>query len=75
MQIRPVGAELFHADGLTKLISVFRNCANAPKNDNAMLVHSLVKVTTRIHHKCQSQLILHHAMKTHTTEDIQFHSF
>jgi hypothetical protein len=35
MKIRPVGAELFHADGRTdmkKLIVVFRNFANAPKN-------------------------------------------
>jgi len=38
MKIRPVGAELFHADGRTnrrtgmaKLIVVFRNFANAPK--------------------------------------------
>jgi len=39
MKIYPVGAELFHADGrtdgptdMTKLIIVFRNFANAPKN-------------------------------------------
>ena len=35
MTIRPVGAELFHADGrthVTKLIVAFRNFANAPKN-------------------------------------------
>ena len=40
MKIRPVGAELFHADGwtdggqtdMTKLIVAFRNLANAPKN-------------------------------------------
>jgi hypothetical protein len=38
MKIRPVGAELFPEDGradrqidMTKLIVVFRNCANAPK--------------------------------------------
>ena len=34
-KIRPVGAELFHADGqtnTTKLIVTFRNFANAPKN-------------------------------------------
>jgi hypothetical protein len=32
---RPVGAELFHADGrtdMTKLIVAFRNFANAPKS-------------------------------------------
>ena len=35
MKIRPVGAKLFHADGRTdmmKLIIVFRNFADAPKN-------------------------------------------
>jgi hypothetical protein len=35
MKIRPVGAELFHADSrtdMTKLIVAFRNFANAPKN-------------------------------------------
>jgi hypothetical protein len=34
-KIRPVGADLFYADGrtdMTKLIVVFRNFANAPKN-------------------------------------------
>jgi len=35
IEIRPVGAELFHADGqadTTKLIVAFSNSANAPKN-------------------------------------------
>jgi hypothetical protein len=35
MKFRPVGAELFDADGridMTKLIVAFRNFANAPKN-------------------------------------------
>ena len=35
MNIQPVGAELFHADGrtdMTKLIVAFRNFANAPKS-------------------------------------------
>jgi len=35
MKIRPLGAELFHADGQTdmaKLIVAFRNFADAPKN-------------------------------------------
>jgi hypothetical protein len=36
MKIRPVGAELFHADGrtdthMTKLIRAFRDFANVPK--------------------------------------------
>jgi len=37
MKIRPVGAELFHADGqtdMTKLIVVFLNFSKAPKEDN-----------------------------------------
>ena len=39
MRFRPVGADLFHADGrggepyTTKLIVAFRICANAPKNN------------------------------------------
>jgi hypothetical protein len=35
MEIRPVGDEMFRADGredMTKLIVAFRNFANAPKN-------------------------------------------
>jgi hypothetical protein len=35
IKIRPVGAELFHADrraDMTKLIVAFRNLAKAPKN-------------------------------------------
>ena len=39
MKLRPLGAELFHADrrtdirtDMTKLIVAFRNFANAPKN-------------------------------------------
>ena len=37
IEIRAVGAELFHADGrtdMTKLIVAFRNFANAPQNSN-----------------------------------------
>ena len=32
IEIRPVGAELFHVDRHMKLIVAFRNFANAPKN-------------------------------------------
>jgi len=35
VKIRPLGVELFHADGrtdITRLIVAFRNFANAPKN-------------------------------------------
>ena len=34
MKIRPVGAELLHADrqtGMVKLIVIFLSCSNAPK--------------------------------------------
>ena len=42
MKIRPVGAELFHADGrteadMTKVIIVFRNFANAHKSRHLRL--------------------------------------
>ena len=47
MKIRPVGAELFHADrrtdgqtDMTKLIVAFRNFANASKN--VCLCHVLI---------------------------------
>jgi len=39
MEIRPVGAELFHAERRTdtmKLIVIFRNFANAPKINNSL---------------------------------------
>jgi len=39
MKIRPVGAELFQADGrkdMTKLIVAFRNSVNAPKNGSGV---------------------------------------
>jgi hypothetical protein len=41
MKFRPVGAELFHADGrtdMTKLKVAFRKFANAPKNQSAEAV-------------------------------------
>jgi hypothetical protein len=44
-KIRPVGAELFHADGqtdsrtdVTKLIVAFRNFANAPTNESTAYI-------------------------------------
>jgi hypothetical protein len=43
MKIRPVGAELFHADGqtdTTQLIVAFRNFANSPKS-SAFCPHSV----------------------------------
>jgi len=44
MKIRPVGAELFHADGridMTKLIVTFRNFPNPPKNDSYLTERTL----------------------------------
>jgi len=46
MNIRPVGAELFYADGwtdMTKLLVAFRKFANAPKmaRYNAKIVRTL----------------------------------
>jgi hypothetical protein len=46
MKIRPVGAELFHADGqtdMTKLIVVFRNLAKAPKKMLLVEINSEVQ--------------------------------
>jgi hypothetical protein len=57
MNIRSVGAELFHADGrtgMTKLIVAFRNFANAPNNAfygdriSAPAVVNLVSATVRL---------------------------
>ena len=39
MKIRPIGAELFHADGrtdMTKLIVAFRHFANAPETNKVV---------------------------------------
>ena len=51
MEIHPVGAELFHAEGQTKgqtdmakLIVAFRNIANAPKNQNFSLYKGTITV-------------------------------
>jgi hypothetical protein len=41
IKIRPVGAELLHADGrtdLTKLIVAFHNFANRPKNSMSKIL-------------------------------------
>jgi hypothetical protein len=47
MKIRPVGAQLFHADGrtdVTKLIHAFRNFADAPKKPKCRLTCRIQKV-------------------------------
>jgi len=51
MKVRPVGAELFHSGGrtdMTKLIVVFRNFANAPKNRDCNS-HNGRKVALKYH--------------------------
>ena len=56
IKIRPVGAELFHADGLmdmTKLIVAFRNFSNVPKNGTCCF--SMKIMVTRTRHR----IILH----------------
>jgi hypothetical protein len=53
-KIRPVGAELFHADGrtdrqtdMTKLTVAFRTFANAPKNMSRQLASGFEATTFR----------------------------
>jgi hypothetical protein len=71
MKIRPVGAEVFHANGqidMTKLIAAFRNFANAPKmvgrvfipqNMNAVFnSQSLQHEPTRVWLKRETAVIL-----------------
>jgi len=52
MKIRPVGAELFHADGrtdMTMLIVAFREFANGPKNySNNSQYTSILKIVPTI---------------------------
>ena len=50
VKIRPVGAELFHADGqtdrrtgMTKLIDAFRTFRNAPKNSSHQEIQLALK--------------------------------
>jgi len=48
MKIRPVGAELLHADrwtDMTKLTVAFRNMANAPKNKPCFVSTIYISVT------------------------------
>ena len=51
MKIRPVAAQLFHADGRTDrqtdktmLMVVFRNIVNAPKNDTFKIFQELLQL-------------------------------
>ena len=63
MKIRPVGAELVHADGqtdrqrdMTKLIVSFSNFANAPKIQSVMY-KEIIAVCSQIHTKHINTLI------------------
>ena len=42
MKIRPMGAELFHANGQTKLIVAFHNFANMSKNEYIVVLTVIV---------------------------------
>jgi hypothetical protein len=58
MKIRPVEAELVHADGRTvtkKLIVAFRNFANAPKNQ-LTLRREIIAVCSQVHTKHMNTL-------------------
>ena len=72
MKIRPVGAELFHADGQTKLIVTFRNFANQklkrrahastlarPSNVAKSFLNKIgnVRVTQRSRYHCRREKI------------------
>jgi hypothetical protein len=51
IKIRPVGVELFHADGqtyMTKLIVAFRNFVNAPKKHKLLTRHNINKITNSL---------------------------
>ena len=51
MKIRPVGAELLHADGrtdMTNIIVAFRNFENAPEN-HLVLCTETIAVCSQIH--------------------------
>jgi len=53
IKIRPVGAELFYADGrteMTKLIFAFRNFAKVPKNTTPIVVWCR-RSSTSVHYK------------------------
>ena len=51
VKIRPVGAELFHADGRTDrtmlIIVAVRNCANAPK-ENPILIQLILQLLSPV---------------------------
>jgi hypothetical protein len=50
MTVRPVGVELFHADGqtdMTKLVVAFRNFVTAPKHVVHIITTALVKSKTK----------------------------
>jgi len=71
MTIRPVGAELFHADRrtyMTKLIVAFRNFVHAPKNQSK-LFREIIAVcseirTKHIHRLCRQNVEFFNAKPT-----------
>jgi len=72
IKIRPVGAELFHADRrteMTKLIVSFRNFANALKYPlpTSHYIYARTKVLTQALLKNQVQAILENAVPTELT--------
>jgi len=58
MKIRPLGAELFHADGQTdgrtdgQIIVAFRNFANAPKNSHIFQCLLTISFHIKLHRNC-----------------------
>jgi hypothetical protein len=64
MKVRPVGAELFHADGrtdMTKLIVALRNTANEPKNKSVNAVYGnkrrfISETHTNTHQYCVGRM-------------------
>ena len=60
IKIRPVGGELFRADGqtdMTKVTVVFRNFANAPKNSSCLRSRPLTLVI-RIGYRIKYRTVL-----------------
>jgi hypothetical protein len=69
MKFRPVGAELFHADGrtdMTKLIVASRNFANAPKN----IIHLIMNTANKMQ---RYRLIYYSKSALHVSGDVFAH--
>ena len=61
MKIRPVGAELFHADRrtdrLTKLIVAFANFENAPKNRTTKSIYGMPVALNKVFGQSEDKCI------------------